>query len=274
MTAAEVSKAPSNPQRNLPYGSLDFDKGVRHLQLFGARYYLAHTPEAHAEASTHPDLTLLETSGPWKVYEVARSQLVEPLDAEPAVVEDVGANADDWLDLGIHAYQRLGDGPGVFLARSGPDRWQRVKVHREPTEDKTVATGLTVDEPVRRPVRPVRVARIRSDDDSIAFDVDRPGTPVLVKVSYFPNWRASGADGPWRVAPNLMVVVPNSRHVELHYSRTPVDWFGLALTLAGIGLVVVLWRRPPVDYPPPPAEEPEFEELTLFDFAPEPVDVR
>ena len=47
-------------------------------------------------------------------------------------------------------------------------------------------------------------------DDRVSFTVDKIGVPVLVKVSYFPNWEASGARGPWRVAPNLMVVIPTS----------------------------------------------------------------
>ena len=67
------------------------------------------------------------------------------------------------------------------------------------------------------------VSNITTDDDRISFDVDKVGVPVLVKVSYFPNWQASGAEGPWRVAPNLMVVIPTSEHVSLHYGRTPID---------------------------------------------------
>jgi hypothetical protein len=72
------------------------------------------------------------------------------------------------------------------------------------------------------------------------------GAPVLVKASYFPNWRVEGADGPYRVAPNLMVVVPTADHVELTYGREPVEWIAYALTALGIGLAVVLARRPPV----------------------------
>ena len=90
-----------------------------------------------------------------------------------------------------------------------------------------------------------RVTNIGTGEDSISFDVDRPGSPVLVKTSYFPNWKASGARGPWRVAPNLMVVVPTERHVELNYGYTPVDALGWGLTLLGIGgLVVLAGRRP------------------------------
>ena len=67
---------------------------------------------------------------------------------------------------------------------------------------------------------------------------------MLVKVSYFPNWRASGADGPYRVAPNFMVVIPNDTHVELTYGRTGVEWLSLALTLLGVAGLVLLVCRP------------------------------
>jgi hypothetical protein len=64
-----------------------------------------------------------------------------------------------------------------------------------------------------------------------------------VKTSYFPNWQASGANGPWRVAPNLMVVVPTSHHVSLHYGFTPVDNAGRVISVAALAGVAVLWWR-------------------------------
>jgi hypothetical protein len=83
---------------------------------------------------------------------------------------------------------------------------------------------------------------------------------VLVKASYFPNWKASGAKGVYRVMPNLMVVVPTSKHVSLHYGYTPVDALGYLLSLLGVAAVVVLARRPALTYPEPPPP-PEADEL-------------
>ena len=68
--------------------------------------------------------------------------------------------------------------------------------------------------------------------------------PVLVKMSYFPNWSVSGADGPYRVTPNHMVVVPTDTHVELGYGWTGLDIGSYALSGAGILGAVVLARRP------------------------------
>ena len=53
-------------------------------------------------------------------------------------------------------------------------------------------------------------------------------------TSYFPNWKVSGAEGPYRVAPNFMVVVPTSNDVKLTYGLTKYDWLGRIGTLLGI----------------------------------------
>ena len=124
----------------------------------------------------------------------------------------------------------------VELAASGPKEWKRID------------TGQT---PPQTAVEPVTVSNITTDDDRISFDVDKVGVPVLVKASYFPNWQASGAEGPWRVAPNLMVVIPTSEHVSLHYGRTPVDLIAAFLTLLGIAGVVWLARSPALSFPAP-----------------------
>jgi hypothetical protein len=53
---------------------------------------------------------------------------------------------------------------------------------------------------------------------------------MLVKISYYPRWHVSGATGPYRVSPNLMVVVPTSKDVALHYTSTSALSLGNALS--------------------------------------------
>ena len=69
--------------------------------------------------------------------------------------------------------------------------------------------------------------------------------PILVRVSYFPNWKVDGAHGPYRAAPNMMVVIPTEKNVRLHYSSSGIDKVAYLLTIAGIALVVYWWRRDP-----------------------------
>jgi uncharacterized membrane protein/putative flippase GtrA len=238
LNQSELSKQPSRPQRDLPYQDLNVALGVKHLQLLGVRYYLAASPEALAQARLDPNLLPVASSGPWEIFEVANASLVSPLSYEPVVVNGIGNSAGKWLPVALPFYMSP-ESWDVFLAGAGPKRWARVD-RQDPIP--------------RLPVRPAEITRIRSSDNRIAFDVDRPGSPVLVKASYFPNWKARGADGPWRVAPNLMVVIPTARTVELYYGYTPVDIAGWLLTLLGLVGVVLLSRRA-LQFPEPPGIE-------------------
>lgn len=228
LNAAELSKSPSNPQRGLPYGTLDVDKGVDHLQMLGVRYYMAFSPQAIAAADRNSELTSVAVTGAWHVYEVEDAELVEALGVEPAVMTGVDGAGEGWLDPSV-AWYLDPDAWDVPLVSKGPATWPRVRPGRSPEINR---------------VRKAEVTGIEVDTDRIAFDVDRPGTPVLVKASYFPNWKVSGAKGPWRVTPSLMVVVPTSEHVVLSYGLTGVDWFARLLTLMGVAGLVVLARRP------------------------------
>ena len=82
---------------------------------------------------------------------------------------------------------------------------------------------------------PTVVSNIEITDEKISFDVSRTGTPVLIKVSHSSRWEASGATGPFRTAPNFMLVVPTEPRVELTF-KTPftamiAPWLSLLLLL-------------------------------------------
>jgi hypothetical protein len=79
---------------------------------------------------------------------------------------------------------------------------------------------------------------------SISFHVSEIGKPVLVKTSYFPNWQATGAKGPYRAAPNLMVVVPTSHDVTLTYGLSKADWVGRFVTLISVAALgaLITWK--------------------------------
>ena len=252
LNQSELSVTPSRAQRDLRYGETDLDLGIRHLQLQGVRYYLAFSPEITGPAAEHPDLTEVAGSDPWTVYEIADAPLVEPLSNLPAVVEDLGNAQAEWLEPAQDWYLDPARWD-VYLANDGPDEWPRIDQG---------------DSPPAEPVPPADVSDIATDDDRIAFSVDRPGTPVVVKASYFPNWSVSGAEGPYRVAPNLMVVVPTDTEVELTFGRTGIDWFAILLSLLGLVGLVALARRPGVPVPERPepvapevAEETDGREL-------------
>ncbi len=250
IAAAAVSKQSSNPVRELRYTDNDAAVGVRYLQELGVRYLMVRSNEAMAEAARQPELTYLATSNPWDIYVVAGSDVVVPIDVQPVVVGERSGDARErFLELGTSWFQNPQDW-AAMPAVDGPDDWQRITVQpdlsRRLTEDDPGGPRVDVvvpSEPIEPvPLPPVTVSEVEIGRQSLSFDVDRVGVPVLVRVSYFPNWSAKGAEGPYRAGPNMMVVVPTEQHVELSYGRRAIDHFAYLLTLIGI-VLCVWWRR-------------------------------
>ena len=250
---SELSAAPSRAQRDLPYGGLDVARGTEHMRAMGVRYYMAFSDEAVAQARDVAGLEEVAASGPWAVFEVAGSAPVTGLARLPVVVDDLDDSGSAWLEASVGAF--LAEGPDApLLAADGPEDWPRMtlsSLHPGSTADDADGTGSAAgrqpamrrlaaalpDSAPRTDVEPAAVSDVVRSDHSISFSVDRTGSPVLVRTSYFPNWSASGADGPYRVTPNLMVVVPTGTEVRLSYGHSAVEWVALLITLGGLAAV-------------------------------------
>lgn len=239
---SELSAQPSDAMVGLPYASVpNVAEGVEHLQMLGVKYFMAASPSVQAQADADPALSLVARSGPWrtayqgtvvvttwKFYVVHDSSLVAPLREVPSVLQGIGAQQSSWLPVALKWY----DDPARWdheLVAGGPAAW--------PRQGATLALDTT-----GAPLPAVQVTDVRSTAGTVSFRVDRVGVPVVVRTSYFPAWHATGALGPWRAEPNLMVVVPTSRLVRLSYGSTPAGWVGLALSLAGLVVVALLLR--------------------------------
>jgi hypothetical protein len=235
LNQAEFSPSPSEPMVGLPYGPVDVPLGVQHLQLYGVRYLMATSPTVVDAAKADPSLKLLATTGPWHsvdngkevaytwdVFLVEHSAPAVGLHDLPAVLKGVGQSQPSWLPVAEPWYANPSRW-AVELSAGGPASWPRVTAGERPPAV---------------PVAAAKVTHIEEGTDTISFDVDRTGTPVLVKTSYFPNWVATGAQGPWRVTPNLMVVVPTAKHVTLSYTEGTAGRIGFVLTAVGVVLLL------------------------------------
>lgn len=233
LNQAELSVAPSDPQSGLPYGTLNVFQGVRHLQMLGVKYYMAFSPTAISEANADPQLKLVATTQHWPVpdvtwhiYLIKNSPMVESLTHIPNVVAGVSSrvgwlNANTWWWVTNSAWK-------VPIAESGPASWPHVANTNKMTTSKALAK--------------VTVTALKVGTQSLSFHVDRVGVPMLVKISYFPRWHVTGATGPYRVSPNLMVVIPTSKDVTLTYTSTPaLLWGNVVSDVAVFFGLVTLW---------------------------------
>jgi hypothetical protein len=76
--------------------------------------------------------------------------------------------------------------------------------------------------------------------EKIEFETTGIGQPHLIKVSYFPNWKADGAKGPYLVSPSFMMVIPEQQKVTLYYGMSNPHKIGLALSIVGWVIISVI----------------------------------
>lgn len=254
ITSSLVSNAPSNPQRDLRYGSFDLDRGVDRLRRLGARYLLASSDRLKNAARTRADLREVARSGKFIVYEIGNHAVVEPLTARPVVVRGASAGLDGgFMDLGLAQWSDPTTFPDTYVV-DGPADWPRadltVKRTRAPGKLRdTRGTGVSITplRPTAAPAQPgVAVTEVDLQPTSLRFHVDRVGVPVLVRMSWSPGWRAKGASQILRAAPNFFVVVPTANNVSITMARTGPELLGHGLSAVGLvalGALVVGDRR-------------------------------
>lgn len=244
LDVSEVSQSGEapDPVSGLSYPGFNLADGIRHLQFMGVRYFFAMSPAVEAAAAADPSLVKIgQTRGfpgninglpdphpVWELFLIKNAPLVSALTYLP-VVEPSRASA--WLRTGLKWYEEEQYWP-VELTQSGPASWP----HAAPGRLVPPVDGV--------PAKPTTVSDVRTTDSSISFDVSRLGTPVIVKIPYFPNWQATGASGPYEAMPNVMVVVPRAHHVTLSYGTTSIDWVGKAASVAGLTGLGALFLRP------------------------------
>ena len=248
---SEMSYRPSNPIPGLQYHTFDMERGLEHMDLYGVDYYVSFTPEAAEKAASIEGMTEIAVSEPFHIFRLPETELVVPATHQPAVYE---VSERGLLHTILSSDEELGpDGeplPGFFemsldwyedienldrwVVADGPEEWPRI-------------TSIDERPDVELSVPADSVSNIVLEDHRISFTTDAVGVPHLIKVSYFPNWTATGAEGPWRASPSLMVVVPTQSDVVVEFDDTWAESGGKILTLGGgvaiVAMGVVYWRR-------------------------------
>jgi len=230
-----LSVGPSRAQVGLNYQATNVHEGALKLQLMGVRYYLVSDPGLVAQAEVEPLLSEVAATIPypqstgssltWHVFQVANQALVSPLSHLPVVVPALAAGGQTWKTASTNWYEGATVDTTPLVA-SGPATWPRGDAVRR------VETRLT----------PGTVSNVELRRDGLSFTVsrDQVGKPVIIRMSYFPNWTAHGATGPYRATPNFMVVVPTSTSVHLTYEATAANWLGTTVTVLSVGSLVAV----------------------------------
>lgn len=236
LNQSELSASPSEAMSGLPYSGTNLTLGVKHLAELGVKYYMAFTPSLVAAADINPNLKLVYTQkalgvgqptsatmgDTWSIFLVKGSAEVAPLKYQPVSYNNT--NPRDWLKISLPAYLHA-QSDHVYVA-SGSSTWAKVP-----------SGSLSYPE-TKLPKN--TVSNIVITNSKISFHVSKVGVPVLVKMSYFPNWQSSTVSGIYRATPNEMVVVPTNNNVVLTYGMTPANIVGTFITYLCI-IILIMW---------------------------------
>ncbi len=219
---SEISQAGSHPLMYYNYPRFDLKKAVRHLELFNVSQFVTITEETQNAASQNSDFVLEKQIFPYKIFRLEGNdgKYVVPLKFMPIFVR-----TKDWKRLYFDWF-RLTEND-VFLLSPGkneiPDEYS-LQPSSTLNFSNLPANGLNGEVKVREIVRP----------QEILIETNKTGHPLLIKVSYHPNWHVQGADAVYLASPGFMVVFPTSHQVRLYYAPGFFNHAGWLSSLLGL----------------------------------------
>jgi len=217
---SQISELCSCPLPGYACTVFNSTKAAKRLEMFNVKQVIARTDKVKAELKSSNLYSFVQAFEPFEVYELlpGNGKYVIVPAYEPVVFD--ASDTGGWKRISYEWFKRddLLDVPLIFSA----------------VPDTGLPRARDLDLLPRIPINEdCNVSEVVTED-SVLFHTDCVGVPHIVKISYYPNWKAEGADGPYLVSPSFMLVVPREPYVWLYYGTTASDTAGMALTSVGI----------------------------------------
>ncbi|MHB1346393.1 MAG: glycosyltransferase family protein [Candidatus Humimicrobiaceae bacterium] len=224
---ALMSEKPSNAIPGLKLPSLNIKAGVENLRMMNIRYMVSSSEKVQGELDKHPDAKLMAKFDVFNFYEInTTNKYIEILKNVPVKVQ-----TDNWYETILPWFKKY-DKDRTFVI------WDQGENGLESYKSVSPEEVLNI---VRDPYeKSGEVLEENIENEKITFRTTAVGIPHIVKISYFPNWKAEGADGPYAVSPSLMMVIPRQENVTLYYGSTITDIIARSFTQAAWIFLVVL----------------------------------
>ena len=240
---SEISKQSSRPFSQYRYSNVDLAAGIEHLKLFNVSDFIVVSPEIREMIQEIPEFRLKKGIPPYFIYELTTNtnRYVVPLEFEPVLCE-----TKDWKMASFRWFQTYGKNRGIHLVfdPGGDIDRSRFKAAVDSFPPPTPDTLSDEEVPsVLLPRIPVGRTCIVSEEirnEEIIIKTSNPGVPLLIKVSFHPNWKVEGADRIYLISPSFMLVYPNRTDVRLSFGKTIWDYSGYILTGAGVIILLLI----------------------------------
>ena len=223
----ETSEQPCHPYPNYFYPTFSIDNAISHLKLFNVSHFIVRTNFVKNALAINPNFKLEKTYGDYSIYSLLSNsgQYVEALKNYPVLFKTNNWRKTSYLWF---ANEKLNDTYLVFLEKSDPN----FKAYASSFDTiKTI--------PINSPV-PIISSKI--SDESINIRTSDKRCPLLIKISYHPNWHVAGADKIYLVSPCFMLIFPKNNNITLTFEKGFFDYLGLYFTI--FGLIILFLQIP------------------------------
>ena len=224
---SEISQLPSMPIPDYNYSRFNLERGIEHLKLFNVRDFIVAEKKTNEAAQKNPFLNFRGHFEPYNVYELTDSldRYAVPLGYKPVI-----APTKNWKKESFRWF-RLSDLSVPMVFKDTVDDVDRARFC---IPDQIDPEHLPVESVIN-----ALPARETIKEEEILIDGAAVGKPLLIKISYHPNWKVEGADKIYLASPAFMLIYPSSPHIRLVYGRTWPDYAGMAMTCLGVVWLII-----------------------------------
>ena len=228
LTVSGLAERPSNPVGGLSYINGDFNKGIRLMKELGIDYYVAYTDSIKDKSRINSELNFLFSTEVFEVYQLDSSKI-------------------ELIDNELYFY----DNPNLLARILNSTIRERVQnsffdqayvAFKNETNYKVIE-GIEVSKINKIENSNLEVKNLKIDSKSISFETNSPNQLHLIKVSYFPNWKIIDGEGPYRISPSFMAVVPNSNSVSLVFENSGTEKTLNYLSFISLSMAIIIFNR-------------------------------
>ena len=213
----ETTQSPTSAIAGFEYPPFNFKKGVEHLKLSNAKYFVAYTDNIKLLA--RENMKWLKDVGVFSVYEVPENNIVDIFSDFKIMKKE-----KNWIKTSIDWYKNGNlQEPIVFYENE-----RQKELLSKIDDSKTTNT----------------VELINLTDTEITFRTNDLNKLHMIKVSYFPTWKVKGGDGPFLISPSFIGVIPRQNIVSIKFGNGIVDNVAYFLTYVALVIVTIKILKP------------------------------
>ena len=228
LTVSGLAERPSNPVGGLSYINGDFNKGIRLMKELGIDYYVAYTDSIKDKSRINSELNFLFSTEVFEVYQLDSSK-IELIDNELYFYDN-----PNLLDRILNS---------TIRERVQNSFFDQAYVAFKNETNYKVIEGIEVSKINKIENSNLEVKNLKIDSKSISFETNSPNQLHLIKVSYFPNWKIIDGEGPYRISPSFMAVVPNSNSVSLVFENSGTEKTLNYLSFISLSMAIIIFNR-------------------------------